>query len=192
MAQTRKLLPSEAPLLAEHLIRLSPDDRRLRFGGLFMPDDVIGRYVQRIDWTQATLIGCFDAGALCGVVQISLPPHDSEANAPWMKRGTAEFAVSVEAPSRRQGVATELIRQAIAVARNRGVRDLYMVCHPENEPMRRLARKVGLRLAYESGEVMGHAELPSADGETAEAERALETAAMNARGADVRWPQAAQ
>ena len=191
MAQTRKLLPSEAPLLAEHLIRLSPDDRRLRFGGLFMPDDVIRRYVQGIDWTHAWQVGSFDAGTLRGVVQVSLPRLDIEADAPWMKRGTAEFGISVEAPWRRQGIATQLIQQAIAGARNRDVRDLYMVCHPENEPMRRLARKVGLRLSYESGEVVGHAELPWPDGETAEAERALEAAAMNARGEDIAWPQAA-
>src|SRR5687768_17175966 len=73
MAQTRKLLPTEAPLLAEHLIRLSPDDRRLRFGGLFKPDDVIRRYVQGIDWIHSRQVGCFDAGALRGVVQLSLP-----------------------------------------------------------------------------------------------------------------------
>ena len=73
MAQTRKLLPTEAPLLAEHLIRLSPDDRRLRFGGLFMPDDVIRRYVQGIDWIHSRQVGCFDAGAPRGVVQLSLP-----------------------------------------------------------------------------------------------------------------------
>jgi RimJ/RimL family protein N-acetyltransferase len=191
MAQTRKLLPTEGPLLAEHLIRLSPDDRRLRFGGLFMPDDVIGRYVQGIDWTHSRQVGCFDAGALRGVVQLSLPRSNIEADAPWMKRGTAEFGISVEAPWRRQGIATQLIRQAIAVARNHDVRDLYMVCHPENEPMRRLARKVGLRLNYVSGEVVGQVELPSADGETADAERALEAPAWNARGANVVWPQAA-
>jgi RimJ/RimL family protein N-acetyltransferase len=192
MAQTRILLPSDAPLLAEHLIRLSPDDRRLRFGGLLMPDDLIRRYVEGMDWPRAWQVGRFDAGALRGVVQLSVPRSDTDADAPWMKRGTAEFGISVEAPWRRQGIAWQLIHEAIAVARNRDVRDLYMVCCPENEPMRRLARKVGLRLTYASGEVMGHAELPPPDGETAEAERALEAAARNARGADAAWPQLVQ
>ena len=192
MAQTRKLLPSDALLLAEHLIRLSPNDRRLRFGGLFMPDDVIRRYVSGIDWTHVSLVGCFDeAGALRGVVKVSLPRRDVQVDAPWMKRGTAEFGISVEAPWRRQGIATQLIRQAMAVSRNRDVRDLYMVCHPENEPMRRLARKLGWRLAYDQGEVMGHAELPSPDDETVDMERALDAPARHARGAEVVWPQAA-
>jgi RimJ/RimL family protein N-acetyltransferase len=191
MAQTRKLLPSDAPQLAEHLLRLSADDRRLRFGGLFMPDDVLRRFVEGIDWSHAWLIGCFDGGALRAVVQISLPRHGIEGNAPWMKRGTAEFAISVEAPWRRQSIATQLIRQATALARNRDVRDLYMVCCSENEPMRRLARKVGLRLTYDSGEVAGHAELSSPDAETVEAERALDAPAIYARGADAVWTLAA-
>jgi RimJ/RimL family protein N-acetyltransferase len=191
MAETRKLLPTEGPLLADHLIRLSPDDRRLRFGGLFMPDDVLRRYAESIDWAHAWQVGWFEAGAMRGLVQLSLPRRDSEAKAPWMKHGTAEFGVSVEQPWRRRGVATKLIRHAIAVARNREVRDLYMVCQPENEPMRRLARKVGLGLTYAAGEVVGHIALASPDAETAEAERALEAAAANGRGAVV-WPQAAR
>lgn len=177
MPETRKLLPTEGPLLAAHLIRLSPDDRRHRFGGLFMPDDVLRRYADAIDWTHSWQIGRFDAGAPRAVVQLSVPRRTSDADIPWMRAGAAEFGVSVEKPWRRQGVATQLIRQMIAVARNRRVRDLYMLCQPENEPMRRLAKKIGLRLTYGEGEIIGHIPLPEPDLETVLAEGAINVAA---------------
>lgn len=177
MTETRKLLSTEGPLLADHLIRLSADDRRHRFAGLFMPDDVLRRYGGAIDWTHSWQVGCFDGGALRAVVQLSIPRGAARAGVPWMQSGAAEFGVSVEKAWRRRGIATNLIGQAIALARNRQVRDLYMLCQPENEPMRRLARKIGIALAYADGEVVGRIALPAPDRLTALAEREIEAAA---------------
>lgn len=187
MAQTRKLLPTEAPLLAEHLIRLSADDRRLRFGGMYLRDDAVQRYVASIDWAHSWHVGFFAEGALRAVVQLSVPRGGAVAGAgsPWLRPGAAEFAVSVEKPWQRQGIATRLLGQAVVVARNRHVRDLYMLCLPENEPMRRLARKVGIRLVFRDGEITGHVDLPAPDQVTVFAEFAVETAAAIDRWADM-------
>jgi RimJ/RimL family protein N-acetyltransferase len=196
MAQTRKLLPTEGPLLAEHLIRLSADDRRLRFGGMFLRDEAVRRYVDSIDWTHSWHVGCFSAGALRAVVQISVPRQGGDAFAgvgtPWLRPGAAEFAVSVEKPWQRQGLATQLLGQAVVVARNRHVRDLYMLCLPENEPMRRLARKVGIRLVFRDGEITGHVDLPAPDQLTVFAEFAVEAAAAIDRWADIVVPAPAR
>lgn len=197
MAQTRKLLPTEGPLLAEHLIRLSAEDRRLRFGGMFLRDDAVRRYVESIDWTHSWHVGHFDDApqdgvALRAVVQFSVPRDGGYAGSPWLRPGAAEFAVSVEKPWQRQGLATHLLSQAVVVARNRHVRDLYMLCLPENEPMRRLARKVGIRLVFKDGEVTGHVDLPAPDQLTVFAEFAVETAAAIDRWTDLVLPAPAR
>jgi RimJ/RimL family protein N-acetyltransferase len=192
MAQTRKLLPTEGPLLAEHLMRLSADDRRLRFGGMFLRDDAVRRYVDSIDWTHSWHVGCFEDGALRAVVQLSVPRPGGYVGSPWLRPGAAEFAVSVEKPWQRQGIATHLLGQAVVVARNRHVRDLYMLCLPENEPMRRLARKVGIRLVFRDGEVTGHVDLPAPDQLTVFAEFAVEAAAAIDRWADIVVPATAR
>ena len=190
MAQTRKLLPTEGPLLADHLTSLSPEDRRLRFGGMFLRDDGVRRYVESIDWTHSWHVGFFDEGALRAVVQLSVPHQgrDVFAGAPWLKPGAAEFAVSVEKKWQRQGLATHLLGQAVVVARNRHVRDLYMLCLPENEPMRRLAKKVGIRLVFRDGEVTGHVDLPAPDQLTVFAEFAVEAAAAIDHWCDIVMP----
>ncbi len=96
MALTRKLLPTEGPLLAEHLMRLSADDRRLRFGGMLLRDDAVRRYVDSIDWTHSWHVGCFAEGELRAVVQLSVPRAGGYVGSPWLRPGAAEFAVSVE------------------------------------------------------------------------------------------------
>lgn len=191
MAQTRKLLPTEGPLLADHLIRLSAEDRRLRFGGMLLRDEAVRRYVDSIDWTHSRHVGFFAEGALRAVVQLSVPRSDGLAALPWMRPGAAEFAVSVEKPWQRRGVATRLLGQAVVVARNRNVRDLFMLCLPENEPMRRLAKKVGIHLVFRDGEITGHVDLPAPDQLTVFAEFAVEAAAAIDRWADLVVPAAA-
>jgi GNAT superfamily N-acetyltransferase len=194
MAQTRKLLPTERNLLADHLLRLNPEDRRLRFGGMFLRDEAVRRYVDSIDWTHSWHVGAFDEGALRAVVQLSVPRQGNDVfgGAPWLRPGAAEFAVSVEKKWQRRGVATQLMAQAVVVARNRHVRDLYMLCLPENEPMRRLARKVGIRLVFREGEITGHVDLPAPDQLTVFAEFAAEAAAAIDGWADILVPQPAR
>ena len=192
MAQTRKLLPTEGPLLADHLVRLSPEDRRLRFGGMFLRDDGVRRYVDSIDWTHSWHVGHIADGAVRAVVQLSVPHETGPVGAPWLRQGAAEFAVSVEKKWQRRGLATHLLGQAVVVARNRHVRDLYMLCLPENEPMRRLARKVGIRLVFQDGEITGHVDLPAPDQLTVMAEFWCETAAAIDRWTDIIVPQPAE
>jgi len=195
MTQLRKLLPTEAALLADHLTRLAPEDRRLRFGGMLLRDEGVHRYVGSIDWARSWHVGCFDQGLIRAVVQLSVANEQASVATmvPWLRPGAAEFAVSVEKPWQRKGLATRLLAQAVCVARNRNVRDLYMLCLPENEPMRRLARKVGIRLVFEGGEVTGHVDLPAPDQLTVMAEFWSETAAAIDRWADIVVPaQAAE
>ena len=88
MAQARKLNPTEGPLLADHLMRLTAEDRRLRFGGMFLRDEGVRRYVDAIDWSHSWHVGFFDAGELRAVVQLSVPRACDfpPAGAPWLRR----------------------------------------------------------------------------------------------------------
>lgn len=179
MAANRKLVASEAPRLVEHLLRLSPADRRLRFGGVLIKPEAIAAYGKSIDWRRSWFIGHFDQGVLRAVAQIALAkPSAIEAAVPLVaRRGAAEFAVSVEASWQRRGIGTQLLTQAAIVAGNRNVRNLYMLCLPENERMRRLARKVGIHLVFRDGELTGNIDLPRPNQLTVMAEFASEAVA---------------
>jgi GNAT superfamily N-acetyltransferase len=180
MAAQRKLVASEAAQIVEHLLRLDPEDRRLRFGGGSIKPEAIATYFHGIDWRRSWFVGYFDGGVLRGVAQIGLAKPGAGVWPQSVRPGAAEFAVSVEKAWQRRGVGTQLLSQAVVVARNRNIRNLYMLCVPENEPVRRLARKVGIRLVFRDGEVTGEVELPRPDQLTVLAEIAGEAAAAMA------------
>ena len=57
-----------------------------------------------------------------------------------------EFGVIVDSPSRKQGIADQLMEEAILWARNRYYTHLYMQCLTWNRPIRHLAEKHGLEV----------------------------------------------
>jgi len=126
----RKLLPADLFQLTRHLLALVSDERRMRFHGS-VGDLAIERYCRRIDWFRSVAVGYFVDGRLRGVAQLSferaLYPRDGE------------LAVTVETPWQGRGVGSQLVRRAVTVARNRGVRHLSMLCLVENRRMRRIA-----------------------------------------------------
>ncbi len=132
----RKLLPYETWRLSEHLLRLSADDRRLRFFG-GVGDDFIVEHCRRIDGLSALVIGFFEAGVLRGAAELHLASPFS---------GRAELAITVENGWQDHHIGTELMGHAITVAENRGVRAVEMVCLLDNHRMQHIARKFTERL----------------------------------------------
>lgn len=177
MPVIRKLRASEARTLKDHLLRLGPVDRAFRFGGAPLPDQVIERYVDHIQWPRSVQLGWFDDRTLRGVAQLVVTGDDAPLK-PLIRfsgRRAAEFAVSVEANWRQQGIATRLLDQLVSIARNRWVGDLYMYCRPDNRPMRRLARNVCINLRFQGGDMEGHTDLPPPDQLTIFAEFVTDT-----------------
>lgn len=179
----------ERPLLEAHFLRLPPDDRGLRFGGAALPDRQVRRYCAAIDWRRSANLGLFEDGALRGVAQLvytgaESPLKPAIATLQAMGGGAmhgstaAEFAISVERPWRRLGNGERLLRRLVTVARNRNVNDLFMYCRADNLPMRRLARKIGINLVFNGGEMEGHRNLPPPDALTVYAEIASAAAGM--------------
>jgi RimJ/RimL family protein N-acetyltransferase len=129
---TRKLYPWEWHELRAHLLRLGPEERRLRFCRR-VDDAFIHAYCDRIDRPRTTVLGCFAKGTLRGVAELIQIPQGS----------SAEVALSVEQPFQRQGIGGRLLGQVLLMARNRMVRTVHLVSLSENEPLQHLARRFG-------------------------------------------------
>jgi 16S rRNA (guanine966-N2)-methyltransferase len=125
-----------------------------------------------------------------GVAQ-GLPPRDAEAREKWIGRalqeeisigaflpggepaghcflasgqrpGEAELAVFVHQASRRRGIGSALVRAALALAQQKGIRRIWSMTSIENAAAMQLLRRSGFHIAAVSaGDVELHLELPS-------------------------------
>jgi GNAT superfamily N-acetyltransferase len=141
----RKLLPTESLLFRDHLLRLDPDSRRLRFANS-VPDDYIAGYAMKAADAGSLVYGYFEDGHLRAAGELK------RASAFWGK--TAEAAFSVESGYTNHGLASELMGLIIRSARNRGVRHLILSCLSENSPMQAIARKYAQDLQIDHGDVI--------------------------------------
>ncbi|MBP2295323.1 GNAT family N-acetyltransferase [Azospirillum rugosum] len=147
----RKLLPAELAQYRAHLLRLDRADRYARFTGT-VSDETIAKHCAKLDWGRTILLGVFDQGELRGAVELCtdrlLWPHE------------AELAISVEKGLQGRRVGTTLVRRALAVAANRGIRRVHMMCLSDNVRMRALSRKFGGRMSLQDGEIAVAFDLP--------------------------------
>ena len=147
----QKLSSVQRPVVLRHLLTLSEDDRRLRFG-TYMSDAALANYVQRIDFARDKVFGIFAHDlALIGVAHVALDPAGR----------CAELGLSVELSRRGNGYGLALLNRGKLCAITRGYSTLFMHCLVENKIMIHLARKAGLRIVSEQGEVDAHLELES-------------------------------
>jgi GNAT superfamily N-acetyltransferase len=147
----RRLLPGERDLLPGHFLRLSAEDRHLRFGGR-TGEDRVRAYCARLGRPLPVVLGHLVDGVPRALGELkpiggSLPP-------------AAELAVSVEAPFRGRGVGTELCRRLLVRARNRLIARVHMLCLLDNRRVQRIARGLGGALAFHPGEVEAEIGLP--------------------------------
>lgn len=147
-----RLGPHHAAAITRHLLRLDPEDRRLRFGRA-MRDEAIDTYVGGIDFARDRVFGIFGDGLeLAAVAHLAMD----------VAEGEAELGLSVDAPLRGRGYGMALLRRAVLHASNRGYRALLMHCLAENAAMLHLARKAGLRTVIRAGEADAHLALDRA------------------------------
>jgi len=148
----QKVVAFQRGEITRHLQRLSPQDRRRRFG-TYMSDDAIEHYVTGIDFARDKVFGIFDPVlALTGVVHLALGPDG----------GTAELGLSVDPEHRGKGYGYTLLNRGKLHAQNLGYKKLYMHCLAENQIMIHLARKAGMQVVTESGEADAHVALNEA------------------------------
>lgn len=150
MTVFRSLLPAEAGRYAEHLLRLSKADRRARFMG-GMSEDAVRQHVARIDWNQAILLVAFVGGELRGAVELRF---DNDR---------AELAISIEDGWQNQGLGGVMVRRAMTMARNRGIRGIELHCMGDNHRMLRIAGRLSALVQFDCGDVRCDFRLPPAD-----------------------------
>ena len=142
MIAVRKLLPAEYSAYAAHLKRLDPADRASRFHAS-VSDDTIDAHVDAMGWTSSFVIGALMDGNLVAAAELHGNLRD------WSHG--AEIAVTVETRFQGLGLGTEVVRRAVTVARNRGMRRVTMICLADNNRMRRIARHLRCTFADEDG-----------------------------------------
>jgi RimJ/RimL family protein N-acetyltransferase len=135
--------------LHQHFAALDPQDLRMRFGRL--PDrNWLRLYIEGIDFARDAVLGVREGPVLIGAAHVAL--FD----------GAAELGLSVIPSWRKRGVASALFDRGVLHARNRGIVELFIHCLSENQAMRRIARKAGMRILVEGVDADAWIELPPA------------------------------
>lgn len=143
--------------ILNHLLQLNDEDRRLRFGTQ-TSDEVIGQYVEHLDFNRDVIFGVFDLDLkLIGMAHLAyLPEHEGQARA-------AEFGVSVLLEGRYQGLGTALLQRSAVHSRNTHIETLHVHCLANNKAMMHLAQKAGMTVEYAYGDADACLKLPPAN-----------------------------
>jgi RimJ/RimL family protein N-acetyltransferase len=151
--------------LLMHFLALNDSDRLLRFGTV-LPDELITRYVQHLDFSRDTVLGVYDARLrLVGVGHLAFAPREARpvtANA-TIKERIAEFGVSVSESARGAGIGSKLFARGAMHCRNADVDTLYMHCLASNQTMMHIAKKAGMVIQRDHGEADAYLRLMPAN-----------------------------
>ncbi len=144
-----KLFSLQQPDVTRHLQTLSAEDRRLRFG-TYMSDAALDFYASGIDFARDKVFGIYGRDmALVGMAHLALDRDHAHA----------ELGLSVEPAQRGKGYGLALLNRGRLSAVNLGYTTLFMHCLAENQIIIHLARKSGLKLVTEQGEIDAHLKL---------------------------------
>lgn len=137
----RRLHGSDQEEIFNHFLRLDVQTRRARFCGAINDNGVL-KYAQNILQHDSIACGAFVGGQLRGLVELSGPFHSGSSN--------TEAAFSVETAWQNIGIGDALFERMFAMAQNRGIRTIHMLCLKENGKMRHLAEKHSARLVFDA------------------------------------------
>ncbi|MDF3606781.1 GNAT family N-acetyltransferase [Paracoccus sp. DMF-8] len=133
----RGLSPRDVQQHQDHLQRLTPEDRRLRFHSA-MSDGAIIDYAHRLDWSHAYIFGIFVDGILRGVGELVRIDDTNEG----------ELSVSVEKEFQKAGLGRILTRALVVAGRKLGLKRIRMLYVRENTRMKALANNLGATSQY--------------------------------------------
>lgn len=156
MVPIRSLGPVHREQIKEHLLRLAPRDRYLRFG-YPATDAQVERYVEGLDFSRDEVFGIINRKLELIAVAHLAYSGDAAANS------NAEFGVSVLDRYRGQGLGARLYDRAVIHARNAGVEQMVIHALSENAPMLKIARKAGSTVHREGTESEAFLKLPPAN-----------------------------
>jgi RimJ/RimL family protein N-acetyltransferase len=163
--RVKELSERDRRRLLMHFLALGDNDRLLRFGSV-LPDELVTRYVQKLDFGRDTIFGVFnDNLELVGVGHLAFAPREAVPviRDATLKARIAEFGVSVSASARGVGIGSRLFERAAIHCRNEDVDTLYMHCLSSNQTMIHIARKAGMEIHRDYGEADAYLKLAPAN-----------------------------
>jgi len=163
--RVKELSERDRRRLLMHFLALEDSDRLLRFG-MVLPDDLITRYVQTLDFSRDTVFGVYDDNlALLGVGHLAFAARETNPvlSDATLKAQIAEFGVSVSSSARGRGVGSKLFERAAIHCRNEDVDTLYMHCLSSNQTMIHIAKKAGMEIHRDYGEADAYLKLTPAN-----------------------------
>jgi GNAT superfamily N-acetyltransferase len=166
--------------LLMHFLALNESDRLLRFGTV-LPDELLTRYVQKLNFSRDTVFGVYDSRfRLMGVGHLAFAPREAmpAVRDVTTKERVAEFGLSVSSEARGMGIGTKLFQRAAIHCRNADVDTLYMHCLSSNRTMMHIARKAGMDIERSYGEADAFLKLAPASPATVMQEAVEEQVAM--------------
>ena len=152
--EIRRLWPSDKQAFGDHLLRLDPRSRHLRFGG-GMSDDFLVRYAEKCFGTGDLVYGAFVDGDMIGAAELRSDQAIWSEQTSFGRHIHAEAAFSVEEGYRRRGVGEKLFKRILRAATNHGVETIEIVCLPDNIAMQNLAKKLKTHFTFEENELTG-------------------------------------
>lgn len=143
MISSRFLSTEEYSKFGHWVKGLNEEDRRLYFG-IAVSDNYIDQLINRITAAsdQHTFLVSYNCTGWLGVLHIARMTDDS-----------IEFGVSVYEEYRNFGIGSDLLKEGITWARNRGYKQLYLHCVKWNTAMAHLAEKHGLDMIQHDGDI---------------------------------------
>jgi GNAT superfamily N-acetyltransferase len=148
--------------ILKHFLALKQNDRLLRFG-THLPDEMIAKYVEGLDFSRDTLFGVVSRNfRLVGVGHLAFAPSKEDDDITDKDR-IAEFGVSVSESARGKGVGSKLFERGAIHCRNADVDTLYMHFLSSNHTMVHIAKKAGMEIFREYGESDAYLKVLPAD-----------------------------
>lgn len=138
--EVRRLHRSDQTDVRDHFLRLDSKSRRARFCGT-TSDRLIKGYALKCFDRPSIVCGAFIDGYLRGLVELRAV-HNKLSE-------TAEAAFSVERDWQSLGIGDALFGHMVAIAQNRGIGSIQMMCLRDNNRMRHLAKKHHAMLDYD-------------------------------------------
>ena len=127
-----RLYAANQDKIRDHFLRLDLRSRSARFFGA-VSDDRLSDYALNIFSGDSIVCGASVDGQLRGIVELRGVYRSG--------RSTTEAAFSVEPEWQNIGIGDALFERIFAIAQNRGVRTIQMMCLRSNSRMRHLATK---------------------------------------------------
>ncbi|MBR7780916.1 GNAT family N-acetyltransferase [Undibacterium luofuense] len=156
--RVKELSANDRHRILRHFLGLEDSDRLLRFGTV-LPDALIRKYVESLDFSRDKVFGVFSHHfRLVGVGHLAfMARKDYDDNTE--KRQVAEFGVSVSSYARGKGIGFRLFQRGAIHCRNADVDTLYMHCLASNQTMIHIAKKAGMQIHREYGEADAYLKL---------------------------------